>query len=96
MLWWSAGAITAAALGDAYAFVATAVGSAPSFGLGAPAPDTLEGILAGREALLTADEVREASDGHDVVPRTVADQRYFPLDPGHLGGADGVLVLPQV
>ncbi len=96
LLWWSAGAITAATAGDTYAFVATALGSAPSLGLDTPAPDTLEGVLATREALLTADEVRAALDGHDVVPRTVTDQRYFPLDPGHLGGADGVLVLPRV
>lgn len=92
----SAGAIVAASERDGYAFVATVLGSAPSFGLGAPPSDTLEGILATREALLTADEVRAALRGHDVVPRTTTDQRYFPLDPGHLGGADGVLVLPSV
>lgn len=96
MLWWSAGAITAAVLGDAYAFVATAVGSAPSLGLAAPPPDTLEGILATREALLTADGVRAALRGRDVVPRPVEDHRYAPLDPADLGGADGVLVLPHV
>lgn len=93
--WWSAGAIVHATAGDDYAFVATALGSAPSFGLRPPPPDTLEGVLATREALLTADAVRAALRGHDVVLRPTTDQRYFPLDPGHLGGADGVLVLPR-
>lgn len=30
---------------DGYAFLATALGSSPTRGLGAPAPDTLEGVL---------------------------------------------------
>jgi erythromycin esterase-like protein len=41
--WWSARAITAARMGDRYAFLASALGSAPNWGLGVPGPDTLEG-----------------------------------------------------
>ena len=47
--WWGAGAIAAAQMGDRYAFLASAPGSAPVRGLGVPNPDTLEGALyAGR------------------------------------------------
>jgi hypothetical protein len=42
-----AGSIIAAQLGDQYAFIATGMASAPGKELDAPAPDTLEGLLAG-------------------------------------------------
>lgn len=90
--WWCAGAITATVLGDGYAFVATALGSAPSRGLGEPAPDTLEGLLA------------ELGEGiHDAAGLTgrrqalrVSDYWYAPLDPERLVGADAVLFVPEV
>ncbi|GAA3007122.1 erythromycin esterase family protein [Streptosporangium longisporum] len=96
--WWSAGAIVSARLGDAYAFVASALGTAPLQGLGVPRPDTLEGMLsalpgnrhvidpAGLAAALGAAGTRPA-------PRTdtSADHGYFPLDPGHLDRADGLV-----
>ncbi|GAA3156790.1 erythromycin esterase family protein [Nonomuraea salmonea] len=43
--WWSAGAQVARRLGEAYAFVATAVGTIRHEGVGAPPPDTVEGVL---------------------------------------------------
>lgn len=97
--WWSAGAITAATAGDRYAFLATALGSAPAHGLGAPAPDTLEGVLAaGPSGLRPTDEVAAALRDRDVGVRTdtSADQGYFPLHPDHLDGADGVVFVREV
>src|SRR5439155_11252611 len=44
--WWSVGSIIGAQHGDQYAVLAAALGAAPQQGLDAPAPDTLEGILA--------------------------------------------------
>ncbi len=41
--WWSAGAITATRMGDRYAFLASALGSAPHQGLGVPAPTHSKG-----------------------------------------------------
>jgi hypothetical protein len=90
--WWCAGAITATTLGDGYAFVATAVGSAPARGLGEPPPDTLEGLLAELGAgLHHADDLK----GRQLVPRA-GEYWYFPLDPEHLDGADAVLFVPTV
>jgi erythromycin esterase-like protein len=43
--WWSAGAIATARMGDRYAFLASALGSAADRGLDAPKPGTLEGEL---------------------------------------------------
>jgi erythromycin esterase-like protein len=94
--WWSAGAITAAQLGDRYAFLASALGSAPERGLGAPAPGTFEGVLStypggqrvfGSRSL--AAELRAA--GRTPVPRTdmTPEQGYFPLE--NLDESDGVL-----
>lgn len=90
--WWCAGAITATVLGDAYAFVATALGSAPSRGLGEPAPDTVEGQLAELgEGIHPADGLR----GRRSTLRA-ADYWYAPLHPEHLVGADAVLFVPEV
>jgi erythromycin esterase-like protein len=90
--WWSAGAIIASVLGQGYAFVATALGSAPSRGLGEPAPDTVEGLLAELgEGLHHADVLK----GRRRVLRT-ADYWYAPLHPEHLVGADAVLFVPRV
>ncbi|GAA1408313.1 erythromycin esterase family protein [Catellatospora coxensis] len=103
LIWWTAGAIAAAELGDRYAFVATAVGAIHHRGLGAPAADTLEGVLstlpddpyllAGRRlatALRTADlaPVRR-SDNTD-------DHGFFPRDPAHIADSDGILFLRDV
>jgi hypothetical protein len=90
--WWCAGAIIATVLGDGYAFVATALGSAPSRGLGEPAPDTLEGLLAELgEGIHHADDLK----GRRQALRT-ADYWYAPLHPEHVVGADAVLFVPRV
>ncbi|MGC5010709.1 erythromycin esterase family protein [Streptosporangium sp. DT93] len=96
--WWSAGAIVAERLGGAYAFVASALGAAPHRGLGAPHPDTPEGILSvlpGNRHVVDPKGLADAlgAAGTEPVPRTdtSADHGYFPLDPGHLREIDGVV-----
>ncbi|MEU8004343.1 erythromycin esterase family protein [Catellatospora sp. NPDC049111] len=103
LIWWTAGAIAAAELGDRYAFVATAVGAIQHRGLGAPAADTLEGVLAalpddrclldGRRLSAT---LRAA--GTEPVRRAdnTDDHGYFPRDPAHVADSDGILFLRDV
>lgn len=95
--WWGAGAITAATAGSDYAFVATAVGSIAAHGVGAPGPDTVEGVLAGRPAgVHLAAEVAAALADRAVAARVSTSPAYAPLHPVHLDGADAVLFLPEV
>ncbi|NUR91588.1 MAG: erythromycin esterase family protein [Nonomuraea sp.] len=92
--WWSAGAIAGTRLGDRYAFVASAYGTAAG---DVPAQDTVEGVLSalpGDRALV--DARRLAGEVAGLAPRVSADFAYFPLDPAHLGQADGVLFLREV
>jgi erythromycin esterase-like protein len=92
--WWGPGATTAATIGDAYAFLTIAVGSAgrgpflPD-GLDAPPPDTLEGMLA--PGIHPAAPLR----GRARRPRT-GTAGYAPLEPTRLDGADGVVYLPEL
>lgn len=99
--WWGAGAITAAQMGEGYAFLASALGSAPDQGLGAPDPDTLEGVLyaatKGRcifDSKCLAETVRDRSP--NLIPRTDASTNYFPLDPDRLDGTDGVIFIKDI
>lgn len=89
--WWSAGAITATRLGDRYAFLASALGTA---GDDTPPPDTVEGLLG------TLPWDRAIVDSHRLAgavttptPRASTDFAYFPLDPAHLHLIDGILFL---
>jgi erythromycin esterase-like protein len=91
--WWSAGAITAARLGDRYAFLASALGTA---GDDVPPPDTLEGILSTLpwdRSLIDTSRLAEAIT--EPAPRISRDFAYFPLDPAQLGLIDGVVFLKQ-
>lgn len=91
--WWSAGAITGTHLGDRYAFLASAFGTA---GDDVPAPDTLEGILSmlpWDNALVDARHLAQAST--KPTPRVSRDFAYFPLDPAQLDMIDGVVFLNQ-
>ncbi len=98
--WFSAGAQAAARLGDGYAFVATALGTAPAHGLGEPAPGTVEGELyrdgAAPARLYAGAEV--AARLGDAPSRDDRDERgaYFPLEADRLGRTDGVLFLREV
>ncbi|KXP04025.1 erythromycin esterase family protein [Tsukamurella pseudospumae] len=98
--WFSAGAQAAARLGDAYRFVATAIGGAPAHGLAVPEPGTVEGELyrtQGAPAGLYAgaELVRRLGDA---TARQDRDERgaYFPLEPVRLSETDGVLFLREV
>jgi erythromycin esterase-like protein len=91
--WWGAGAIAGAQVGDRYAFLASAPGSAPERGLGVPNPDTLEGALyavAEGRCILDSKRLAEALRGRSpkLTPRTEAStvRGYSPLDPDRLDG----------
>ena len=91
--WWSAGAITGTHLGDRYAFLASALGTA---GDDAPPPDTVEGVLSTLpwdRSLVDARRLAEAVT--TPTPRVSHDFRYFPLDPAQLDVIDGVVFLKQ-
>ena len=91
--WWSAGAITAAHLGDRYAFLASAFGTA---GDDTPPPDTLEGILSTlpwNHSLIDAHHLAEAIT--EPPPRISHDYAYFPLNPTQLNAIDGIVFLKQ-
>jgi erythromycin esterase-like protein len=100
--WWSLGSIIGAQLGDHYAVLTTALGTAPNQGLKSPAPDTLEGILSAlpesgyvfRSGGLSA---ALANVGPSLVLRTdtAPNNGYFPLDPRHVDEADGVIFLKE-
>ncbi|MEW9556396.1 erythromycin esterase family protein [Nonomuraea sp. NPDC050783] len=91
--WWSAGAIAATHLGDRYAFLASAFGTA---GDDTPPPDTVEGMLSTlpwEHALVDARRLAEAVTRSVPAPRVSHDFAYFPLDPAQLGTIDGIVFL---
>jgi erythromycin esterase-like protein len=91
--WWSAGAIAETHLGDRYAFLASALGTA---GDDIPSPDTVEGLLSTLpwdHSLIDARRLAEALT--TPAPRISHDFRYFPLDPAQLNMIDGVVFLKQ-
>lgn len=99
--WWGAGAQVATRLGDAYGYLAVAVGTVRNQGVAAPAPETVEGALhalpgtalpAGRGLV----DARRLADvlGSVPVPRESSWFGYAPLD--HLGETDGVLFVRDV
>jgi erythromycin esterase-like protein len=101
--WWSAGAITAARMGDRYAFLASALGSAPNQGIDVPGPDSLEGALyavAGGGCIFDSKRLAETVRGRSpkLTQRTDAstDHGYFALDPDRLDGSDGVVFIKDI
>jgi erythromycin esterase-like protein len=91
--WWSAGAITGTHLGDRYAFLASALGTA---GDDVPPPDTVEGVLSTLpwdHSLIDARRLAEAIT--KPTPRISHDFAYFPLDPAQLDMIDGIVFLKQ-
>ena len=90
---WSAGAITAARLGDRYAFLASAFGTVAD---DTAPPDTVEGILTTLpwdDCLVDGRRLAQAT--RSCVPRVSRDFAYFPLDPARLDTVDGVVFLKQ-
>ncbi|MFJ2554308.1 MULTISPECIES: erythromycin esterase family protein [unclassified Streptomyces] len=100
VVWSPAGAHLARTYGADYAVVATAIGSAPHLGIGAPPADTLEGLLAATASaprLVTAAELTElAAREGELTTRASEYPSYFPLDPGALDDFDAVLFLPHL
>lgn len=92
--WWSAGAIVSAHLGDAYAFLATALGTIRHRGVDTPPPDTIEGLLyALPEDRYIVDARRLAAALGDArpTPRVSPYHGYSPLDPAHMASNDGIV-----
>ena len=101
--WWSAGAIAGAQMGDRYAFLASALGSAAEQGLGVPGPDTLEGALyavAEGRCIFDSKRLAETIRGRspNLTPRTDASTNhgYFALNPDRLDGTDGVVFVKDI
>ncbi|KOG37077.1 erythromycin esterase family protein [Streptomyces resistomycificus] len=97
--WWSAGALVSARLGEAYAFVATALGTIRHQGVDTPPPDTVEGLLyALPEDRCVIDAGRLATalgptrPSHRVSPWF----GYAPFDPAHLADSDGLVFVKDV
>ncbi|MET8836893.1 erythromycin esterase family protein [Micromonospora sp. NPDC004540] len=92
--WWSAGALVSVQLGEAYAFLATALGTIRHQGVDTPPPDTVEGLLyALPDDRFVADARRLAADLGTVVsaPRVSPWFGYAPLDPAHVASTDGIV-----
>ncbi|MER7191945.1 erythromycin esterase family protein [Streptomyces flaveolus] len=97
--WWSAGALVSARLGDAYAFVATALGTIRHRGVDTPPPDTVEGLLyALPQDRCVVDAPRLAGVLGDTPPEPRVSPwfGYAPLDPAHLAGSDGIVFVKDV
>jgi erythromycin esterase-like protein len=97
--WWSAGALVSARLGEAYAFVATALGTIRHRGVDSPPPDTVEGLLyALPDDRCVIDAARLATALADTrpAPRVSPWFGYAPLDPAHLAGSDGIVFVKDV
>ncbi|GAB7105408.1 erythromycin esterase family protein [Streptomyces phaeofaciens JCM 4814] len=97
--WWGAGALVNAALGQEYAFVATALGTIRHQGVGTPPPDTLEGLLyALPEDACVVDAPRLAAALGDTrpAPRVSPWFGYAPFDPAHLADSDGIVFVRDV
>ena len=92
--WWSAGAIVAAQLGEAYAFLAGAVGTIRHHGVLDPPPDTIEGLLSalpGDPSLV--DPRRLAAPP---ARRESAWYGYAPLDPAQLSSVDAIVFVKDI
>ena len=92
--WWSAGAIVAAELGEAYAFLAGAVGTIRHHGVQDPPPDTIEGML----YALPGDPSLVDPRGLAVPParRESPWYGYAPLDPAQLSSVDAIVFVKDI
>ncbi|WP_330172615.1 erythromycin esterase family protein [Streptomyces sp. NBC_01498] len=98
--WTPAGAHLARAYGASYAVIATAIGTAPHHGIGAPPPDTLEGLLSATTStprLFPAAELTALlATSPPLSPRPQETRAYLPLPPTTPTDFDAVLFLPHV
>jgi erythromycin esterase-like protein len=92
--WWSAGAIASAQLGEAYAFLATTLGTIRHKGVDTPPPDTIEGLLYAlpeERCLTDARRLTAILGDATPTPRVSPWFGYAPLDPAHLASYDGIV-----
>ena len=92
--WWSAGAIANAALGEGYAFLATALGTIRHRGVPNPPPDSVEGLLyalPGDRQLVDVRRLTTVLAQTAPAPRVSPWFGYAPLDPAHLPALDGIV-----
>ncbi|MEV0223396.1 erythromycin esterase family protein [Streptomyces sp. NPDC050704] len=97
--WWSAGAIVSARLGEAYAFVATALGTIRHRGVDAPSPDTVEGLLYALpedRCVIDAQRLATALGDTRPAPRVSTWFGYAALDPAHLADSDGIVFVKDI
>uniref|UniRef100_UPI00210BBD48 erythromycin esterase family protein n=1 Tax=Streptomyces sp. ODS05-4 TaxID=2944939 RepID=UPI00210BBD48 len=97
--WWSAGALVSARLGEAYAFLATALGTIRHQGVGAPPPDTVEGLLYALpedRCLVDAGELAALLGDTRPVARVSPYHGYAPLDPARLTAYDGLVFVKDL
>ncbi|MEU6878747.1 erythromycin esterase family protein [Streptomyces sp. NPDC046712] len=97
--WWSAGALVSAQLGEAYAFVATALGTIRHQGVDTPPPDTLEGLLyelPEDRCVIDAPRLASALGDKRPAPRVSPWFGYAPFDPAHLADSDGMVFVKDV
>ncbi|GGT15963.1 erythromycin esterase [Streptomyces kurssanovii] len=97
--WWGAGALVSARLGEAYAFVATALGTIRHRGVDTPPPDTVEGLLYALpedRCLIDTPTLATALADTRPAPRLSPWFGYAPLDPAHLSGSDGIVFVKDV
>lgn len=97
--WWSAGALVSARLADAYAFVATALGTIRHQGVGTPPPDSVEGMLyalPNDPCVIDPRQLAAALGDMLPEPRVSPWFGYAPLDPAHVVGSDGMVFVKDV
>lgn len=97
--WWSAGAIASVQLGEAYAFLATGLGTIRHRGVDVPAPDTLEGLLyelPRDRCVVDAPGLATAFGDRLPAHRSSPWFGYFPLAPAHLPRYDGIVFVKDV
>ncbi|MFE7275241.1 erythromycin esterase family protein [Streptomyces sp. NPDC057623] len=97
--WWSAGALVSTRLGDAYAFVATALGTMRQQGVDTPPPDTLEGLLYGlpEDRRLIDTRLLATALGDTLPePRVSPWFGYSPMNPAHLADSDGLVFVKDL
>ncbi len=90
-------------MADRYAFLASALGSAPEQGLGVPDPGTPEGVLyAVAEGRCIFDSKRLAETVRVRSPKLASrkdasnNRGYSALSPDRLAGSDGVVFIKDI
>lgn len=86
-------------MGQGYAFLATALGTIRHQGVGAPPPNTVEGLLYALPEdryIVDARRLTAALADAAPVPRVSPWYGYSPLDPNHVADTDGIVFVKDV